>query len=248
MLPYINIFGKAIPVYGLCIVLGFTAAGIIIKLRCRQLSYDKVIVLCSLTLAGMVFGGSALYVIVTYPPEYILYSIKKFDFSFLMSGMVFYGGVAGGLGGMLLGKKLVGIPFTLLEDLVIPLVPMGHALGRVGCTMAGCCHGIEYYGIFAIKNVHYPPEMSFFPVQPVEAVFNVLIGICLFIYIKKPHKKGDVILRYFLMYPPLRFCLEFLRGDRARGIYAGLSTSQWISLVLFAVAIFISLKKLRKLS
>jgi phosphatidylglycerol:prolipoprotein diacylglycerol transferase len=35
----------------------------------------------------------------------------------------------------------------------------------------------------------------------------------------------------------LRFALEFYRGDLVRGFYMGLSTSQWISLILIAAAL-----------
>ena len=39
------------------------------------------------------------------------------------------------------------------------------------------------------------------------------------------------------MYPVSRFTLEFFRGDAARGVFFGISTSQLISVALFSGAI-----------
>ena len=47
-----------------------------------------------------------------------------------------------------------------------------------------------------------------------------------------------MIFYYMLMYPAARFVLEFFRGDAIRGFLFGLSTSQWISIGLFAVAVW----------
>ncbi len=55
----------------------------------------------------------------------------------------------------------------------------------------------------------------------------------LFIY-KKEKAKDKLVYIYLMIYPAVRFGLEFLRGDEIRGILFGLSTSQWISIALFA--------------
>lgn len=47
-----------------------------------------------------------------------------------------------------------------------------------------------------------------------------------------------MIFYYMLMYPAVRFVLEFFRGDALRGFLFGLSTSQWISIALFATAVW----------
>ena len=49
--------------------------------------------------------------------------------------------------------------------------------------------------------------------------------------------KDKLIYVYMLIYPVVRFILEFLRGDEIRGFLFGLSTSQWISILLFVYAL-----------
>ena len=84
--------------------------------------------------------------------------------------------------------------------------------------------------------------VSRFPVQLVEAAANFLLAICmLWLFHKKKLKKGRLILVYGLSYPVIRFILEFWRGDQIRGIFFGLSTSQWISLAVFAISAVIAL-------
>ena len=46
-----------------------------------------------------------------------------------------------------------------------------------------------------------------------------------------------LIFIYMLVYPIVRFTLEFFRGDTIRGFLFGLSTSQWISILLFTTAV-----------
>jgi phosphatidylglycerol:prolipoprotein diacylglycerol transferase len=56
-------------------------------------------------------------------------------------GLVFYGGaVAVGLVVWVTCRR-EGWAFLRLGDLAAPSVALGHAVGRIGCLMAGCCYG-----------------------------------------------------------------------------------------------------------
>lgn len=143
--------------------------------------------------------------------------------------------------GALLGIRIAGCSLQLIEHSVIPFVPLGHAVGRIGCVMAGCCHGFEYDGLFAL---YYPnsvsglsPDQGYFPVQPLESLINV--GICLILlWFEKRMKRATGLLFVYLgLYSISRFFLEMLRGDAVRGVWNGFSTSQIISMVLLCVSI-----------
>ena len=77
-------------------------------------------------------------------------------------------------------------------------------------------------------------------VQLVEAAWNLV----LFLLLARLQRRGrDRLLPLYLaLYAPARFLLEFLRGDAYRGIFLGLSTSQWISLFLFPAALYALLR------
>ena len=160
---------------------------------------------------------------------------------------MFYGGLAGGFLFALLGIRVAKTEFSLVERSVVPFIPVGHAIGRVGCVMAGCCHGFEYDGFGAIYYPHsitgLSPDQGYFPVQLLEALINV--GICLLLLWldKRLKRKGDLLLSYLGLYAISRFLLEMLRGDSIRGVWNGLSTSQYISIALLAVSVIALLWK-----
>lgn len=250
MYPFINIFGKTVGSYGLCMLIGLFIVAIFGCLRAKKKSIpvENVIIILATALAFIILGGGLLYILVTYSFSEIVSFISNGDFSFITnSGIVFYGGLFGAVAGGLLGAKISKTTVSDICETMLPFVPFAHAVGRVGCFLAGCCRGMEYQGFCAVyyKNSIFglSPNQGYFPVQLLEAFLNCLIGIVLLVFSKKTKQKVNVVFMYFLLYGAARFGLEYLRGDEIRGIYLGLSTSQWISicLVVCAVGYFCSL-------
>lgn len=243
MFAYIQIFGRTIGMYGLCMVLGILLAGFLTIRYYKSLGQpvEDVYIVGAVGLGTAMICGNLLYIIVTYPFSYIWSLIQAGDFSFVGSGIVFYGGLIGGLVGGLFGVRLSHCKPKLFLEAVVPYIPLGHAVGRIGCLLAGCCYGMEYEGVL---SVHYPnsvtgvsPEKGFFPVQPLEALLNVVICFVLLALRKKEKGKTLVLPAYLCLYAATRFGLEFLRGDENRGIYFGVSLSQWVSLGLLCVGV-----------
>lgn len=252
MHPFISFFGITIPSYGLCMLIAFAGAITYTTLRSRKRSFtfDDVLLIGAFVLLFAIVGGGGLYIAVTYSPSEILESVKKLDFSFLTSGgIVFYGGLIGGVIGAFVGARLAKKDLFEIEDIIVPVLPLGHAIGRIGCLLAGCCHGMEYDGVCAVyyKNsiTGLDPNVGYFPVQPLEALLDVFIAVYLFFYARKPRKKFYVMANYLLLYGVMRFCTELLRGDAIRGSLGALSTSQWISVFLIGANIaFLAVDKI----
>ena len=237
MYPYLEIFNKHIPTYGICLLLGIALVFILSMKSANKYNYFyyDLFIFGGFVLLFALPAGSFLYVIVTYNLKEIIDYIMLGDFS-KFAGLVFYGSLIGGICGAIIGTYVAKLDLLIVEKIIIPYIPIGHAIGRIGCLLAGCCYGMEYTGPFAVyyKNsiAGAQPKIGYFPVQILEAIIN--IGICLFlIYIQKKVKlKFELLSTYIILYGILRFFIEFLRGDIGRGIYYVLSTSQWISLVM----------------
>ena len=255
MLPFINVFGLRIPTYGLCMMGGLYLVTILamIGAKKKNIRPELVIVVAAMTLVGAVGGAGLLYIIVTYNIEEIITRLLN---GTLTVGLVFYGGLIGGIIGAFVGGKMAKIDLLELEDVIVPYVPLGHAIGRIGCLLAGCCHGMEYDGFGAVYYKNLMPEMlteinpnvGYFPVQPLEAFLDIIIMIVLLISVRKKHERYDLLFNYLLMYAIMRFGTEMLRGDAIRGIKI-LSTSQWISvalIVLFFVRLIYKKVKAKK--
>ena len=83
-----------------------------------------------------------------------------------------------------------------------------------------------------------------FPTQLVETTVNLILALCLYILVKRGVKKdGQPIGIYLIVYSIMRFILEFARDDEIRGGLLGLSTSQWISLILLPLGIYLAIRK-----
>jgi phosphatidylglycerol:prolipoprotein diacylglycerol transferase len=160
--------------------------------------------------------------------------------------LVFYGGLIGAFLGFYVYSKQFKINFITLLDLMAPSIPLIHGFGRIGCFTAGCCYGIEYDGLFHVifqRSNAAPNGVALLPVQLISSGINFLGCIALLIYARKERESGRVIGVYLIFYSMVRFIIEFFRGDVARGILFGVSTSQWISLILIPIGLWLYFKK-----
>ncbi len=148
-------------------------------------------------------------------------------------GLVFYGGLIFGVI-YILTFCLIFKKFSLTDAyLFLPPVAISHGVGRIGCFLAGCCYGVQCdlpWGIHLHGAFRHP-------VQLYEAIILIIFGIFLYKKINKTLRPKQVVLYYFVFYALIRFVLEFFRGDKIRGLYFGLSTSQLVSIAVIILAI-----------
>ncbi len=168
----------------------------------------------------------------------------------IKGGFVFYGGLFGGILGLWIYTKQFHFPIYDLLDLFAVVLPLGHAIGRVGCFFSGCCYGIPYDGFFSYTYEHTlgdaPIGVPLLPVQLIESVCLLALFVCvLCIFLLKPQKRGMPAFVYIFGYATMRFILEFFRGDYVRGIFGIFSTSQWISILLFCAAAVLLLRRVK---
>ena len=151
-------------------------------------------------------------------------------------GLVFYGGFIGAGVVLLAFTHIYRRPFWATVDLVVTALPLGHAFGRIGCFLNGCCGGrLAPSGSLASFGLER------YPVQLFESAFNLVLYAFLFWFYLNPSRRrpGRVICLYLMIYPVGRFLLEFLRGDeRIRvGFLGSLDVAQIVSLVLVATGV-----------
>lgn len=232
----ITILGREIPLYGIFFYLGIAVAvalAFILRKRDGIDAFDVAGVGVYIMIGG-VLGAKLLFLAVS-AGQIIRENIPLV--AVIKGGFVFYGGMLGGALGLAVYYKQFRMEMGRLADLCTTVLPLGHAFGRVGCFFAGCCYGIPWkYGHVYHSTVGVTPlEVPLLPIQLIEsALLIVLFAVQLYIYLK--HKKmWRNTVTYVGTYPVIRFVLEFFRGDTERGIFLGLSTSQWTSLAILAV-------------
>lgn len=242
MLPYLKIFGVQIPMYGLCMSVGMLLAVGLSVLRTRKRGGDveKLMTVALLAIVFGIIGAKLLYFAVTFTWEEIVESVRANGILYLLEGgLVFYGGLIGGVLGAFLGSLIMREPLYRYSDPVVPVLPLAHAIGRMGCFCAGCCYGRatdSWIGmVFPSAVTGLAPGVAVIPTQLIEAGVNLLIFIGLLLFTRRRRYRFTTLWVYLICYGVMRFIIEFLRGDEIRGIFGAFSTSQWISLGLIAV-------------
>lgn len=244
MHPFINIFGLKLPSYGMMMALAFVTAIVLCYIRIKKAGLDQDTFL-NLAIIALITGlvcAYLLYIFVTYSLKEIIESITSGSFYvFKNGGLVFYGGVIGGIVAAWIYLRIKKARFFDYAAVIVPSIPLAHAIGRVGCFLAGCCYGKVCETPISViyKNPigGAPTGVPVFPIQLIESACNIVVFVILMLYVGRKLKKGSVIFLYMILYGIERFVLEYYRYDEIRGIFLGLSTSQWISIVLFVIGV-----------
>lgn len=228
--------------YGLMIAVGVLAALFIAEARAKKRDMNAD-VLYPLTLICVVFGfvsAKVLFCIVEWR-QFLQDPLRLLT----GSGFVVYGGIIGGVLAALLYCRLKKLNFWDYFDIVLPSVAVAQGFGRIGCFLAGCCYGREtdsFLGIAFTHSDYAPNGVKLLPTQLFSAAGMFLIAGFLFWYAKKERKKGQVGALYLILYSIGRFIIEFFRDDY-RGAVGFLSTSQFISLFIFATGVLLFRKR-----
>lgn len=148
------------------------------------------------------------------------------------AGYVWYGGMIGALlTAVVYFRRRPELDAWLYSDAFAPAIMVGAAVGRVGCFLAGCCHGVATdaaWGV-AFPNTHGPVH----PTQLYDAFVATVIGTLLLWRFPRRRFHGENIALLLMLYPVARATTEIFRGDMERGTVGPLSTSQALSVPLF---------------
>ena len=242
MLQYIQIFGREIPIYGLFALAGILAFYGLVRLRTKAFGVNPqdVFHVTLYAVCGAIIGAKVLYWITILPwvirHFHEILSNRELALALLTQGLVFYGGLIGGFLFCLWYLRRYRLDVCLYADAMVPGIPLFHTFGRVGCFIGGCCYGMEWEHGICYPETHVTSGVPLFPVQLVEAGANLILCAALCVLSRRWKGTGLTMPAYGLCYGVVRFVLEFFRGDAIRGHAAGLSTSQWISLVIIAAS------------
>ena len=207
------------------------------------------------TMAGVwAFAGGLLGAKVWFWAQYGEWADLKWGWFLVEGGLVFFGGLVGGVAAVLLYLRCVGAPVIPVSDLALPYVALAHGVARVGCFLNGCCHGSP---TGAPWGVPYPKSswgayhrqlvdglitreagasLPIHPVQLYETLGLVVVFLVLRLVYRRSPRAGTVTLGYLAGYGGLRFCTEFFRGESVRHA-PGFTVSQYVALGMLVAGV-----------
>jgi phosphatidylglycerol:prolipoprotein diacylglycerol transferase len=249
--------GLGIPIatYGLLLAIAFiTALWLTARLAERDgLPKNRIYDLGLYILASALIGSKALMVIVEWS-DFAGDWRRIFSFDLWRSAGVYYGGFLIALLVSVILMRRWHLPWRKTSDAFAPGVALGHAIGRLGCFSAGCCWGkptTSWIGVRFTEKANeltgVPIDSPLVPTQLIEAAANLLIFAFLLWLRKRRSFDGQIIYAYLMTYSVARFVIEFWRDD-PRGQVLGLSTSQFIAVLLFALGLALTIYELRRKS
>jgi phosphatidylglycerol:prolipoprotein diacylglycerol transferase len=242
--------GLGIPLatYGVLLAIGFILAlWLTARLAARDgLPKQRIYDLGLYVLAASLVGSKVLMVVTEWN-DYGGDWRRMLSLDFLRSGGVFYGGFIAAVLASVILMRLWKLPWPKTSDAFAPGIALGHAIGRLGCFSAGCCWGkptTSWIGVHftekASELTGVPIDAALVPTQLIEAFANLLIFIFLLWLTKRRKFEGQIIYAYLMIYSVVRFTIEFWRDD-PRGSLLGLSTSQFIAILMFVFGLVMTL-------
>ncbi len=244
--PILSIGDTHIYLYGLLIAIGILACFFVLFEYSKRagISNEYVDFAFYNGIASIVIGfiGSALWQGLFQYIEDVNNGVPNPQFS-IKSGITAIGGLATGaltfiVICLIFRKKY---PFSLTK--LVAVAPMcmiiAHGFGRLGCLMAGCCHG-EYLGqeyVFGGIRMDGSKGWGYYvPTQLYEALFLFLLFTILTLLLYKKDFKYSLPV-YLAAYGIWRFVIEFARADDRGAFIGSLSPSQTLSLVLVVLSV-----------
>ena len=98
----------------------------------------------------------------------------------------------------------------LIESCTVTL-PLMYSIAKLGCLMAGCCHGMDYSGPLALEYSGRVGEICVFPVQIAESAgFFIIFIIALTMHAGRRYYTIPVVI---LMSAAAKGLLDFFRAS-----------------------------------
>ena len=155
------------------------------------------------------------------------------------SGLTIYGAILGTALGIWVYYKLRKQSIGYLADMLAPGAALAQIIGRIGCIINGCCHGIETYAFCAVVYTH-PDSLAPIGVpvhftQMYEIIYLLIIFTALFKLRKRIQPEGSLFLIYLSLYSLWRVGIDFLREGTP--LLIDLHEAQIIGIIVLVIAV-----------
>jgi len=229
--------------YGIMVAIAVVSALAITLREVKRLNLSQDVY--ALFLWGIVGGfiGGRLAHVIDYWDYYIANPRELIGFA----GLALYGTIIGVIVAVWIYMRIRRVPFSSLAgmgDAVAVGVPVAQAMGRLGCTLNGCCFGKPSpFQSFPGAVIYTPRDtipseywgVPLYPAQIYFLVWNLIVFAILWRLRGKLQPQGSLFFLYLCLYAAGDFGLRFFRVNDP--FLFGLHQGQVISLAILVVAV-----------
>lgn len=234
-----------ITTFGLMMFLAFIVGGAVLTNRFRRygLSDDLASSIVMYGAIGGIVGAKVYYAIL----------FRDWHLLFDRAGLVWYGGLIGGVLActlLVLHKKA---DYFTVTDAAAPAMAIGYALGRIGCFLVGDDYGrptdswvgiafpkgsppttaeaLREFGVRVDPSIAASTVLRVHPTQLYESAAAIVMFIILMRYTSEKHRKGRAFALFLIMMGIERFLVEIVRAKDDR-FFGPFTIAQLISVIL----------------
>lgn len=244
--------------YGIILMLGALAGGYLATFEVKRRGRNPEIVwdlLVYLIIGGVL--GARLWHILTPPPSSVAQGITTYYYlthpldavAIWKGGLGIPGTILGGLVGLsLYTRRHRDFGFLQWADIVAPGLALGQAIGRWGNYFNQEIYGAPTelpWRIFidpAHRLAGFEDKAYYHPLFAYESILN-LANMTLLLWITHNYrgrlKDGDVFNVYCIVYPVIRFGLDFLRLDASRVLSVNINQTMMAVVAVVATAVLV---------
>lgn len=186
---------------------------IIMSLYNERILKKRIVLFVILFFVFSIIGGK-LY-------TYIMYGLKGNPLEASLSS---YGGLVAAIIAAIVYEQIYPTNNRVIKNTIFAL-PLIYSFTKIGCSIVGCCEGIEYSGPFNITYPHHH-DFSLFPIQPLE----VIVFFILFLFVNKYKNRKATPYVTLLFVAIFKYLSEFLRFSETSEI---INPNQIFSIILF---------------
>jgi phosphatidylglycerol:prolipoprotein diacylglycerol transferase len=231
--------------YGIMVALAVTVVVLWVMLEVRRgakISYETILTASLVAIPSGVIISKLLHVI----DRWDYYSLNTGQIVG-GSGLTIYGAILGATLGIWVYSRFSKVNFGYLADLLAPAAILAQAVGRVGCTINGCCYGVPAslpWGVVYTNPESYAPlGVAVHPVPFYEIIYLLIIFGVVFSLRGRLKPDGSLFLVYLSLYSLWRIGIDFLREGTP--FLLGLHQAQVIGIIVLAIAVPVLVLKTR---
>jgi phosphatidylglycerol:prolipoprotein diacylglycerol transferase len=246
MLPHfssttIPLWPVVIQTWGSFVALGFLVGAIAGAWMCKRRGLKSIVVWDALgwiILSSMIFAR--VFFVIFYAPSYF-WSHPVEIFYLWQGGMSMMGGLFGAVAAGLIYFCWKKIDWWQYVDAMIFGLPLGYAIGRIGCFLI---HDHPGWPTDFFLGVQYSDGIIRHDLGLYHSLFGWLLFIVFLILAEKKNRVGIFLEVFLITYGAFRFAADFLRVDDARWLL--LTPAQWFGWLLITVGIVMITKNRNK--